>query len=204
MNHWGYAGDVPTKGEGWQGAMTLPREFTLRSGEKGLQLLQNPAREVETLRGAQHSLEAQTVVPGEAVSLGYESDCCEIIAEFEPGAARECGICVRVGEGQSTMIGYSTVKEELFIDRARAGKNDFNRHFAGRYTAPLKPQNGLLKLRIFVDRSSVEVFGNEGEACLIAQIFPSPESRIVEAFAVGAACQLRMLVCHEIKPVGIL
>jgi fructan beta-fructosidase len=201
MNHWGYAGDVPTKSEGWQGAMTLPREFTLRSGENGLRLLQNPVREVETLRGARHSIEAQNILPGESLTLEFQSDCCEIIAEFEPGAARECGLCVRVDEGESTVIGYDAVNKGIFVDRTCAGKRDFNPHFAGRYTAPLKLQDGLLKLRIFVDRSSVEVFANDGEACLIAQIFPSAGSRGIELFATGAACQLRAFGCYELKRV---
>lgn len=45
------------------------------------------------------------------------------------------------------------------------------------------PADGVLSLRIFIDRSSVEVFVNEGEACLSSRIYPHPAQRDLSLFA---------------------
>jgi levanase len=67
---------------------------------------------------------------------------------------------------------------------------DFNSTFPGIQTAPLKAENGKVKLRILVDWSSVEVFGGSGEAVITDQIFPDPSSTGVEVFAEGGTATL--------------
>ncbi|MYS90527.1 MULTISPECIES: GH32 C-terminal domain-containing protein, partial [Streptomyces] len=57
-------------------------------------------------------------------------------------------------------------------------------------TAPLKAENGKVKLRILVDWSSVEVFGGSGEAVITDQIFPDPASQGVEVFAENGSVKL--------------
>jgi len=62
--------------------------------------------------------------------------------------------------------------QKLFFDRTKSGKIDFNKNFSSIETMQVVPQNGVLKLDIFVDNSIVEVFANEGEAVLSDLVFP--------------------------------
>jgi len=67
--------------------------------------------------------------------------------------------------------------KQLYMDRHRPGKSAFKPGFASHSAGALELRNGRVKLPLFVDRSSVEAFGSEGEAVLSELIFPRPESQ---------------------------
>jgi fructan beta-fructosidase len=68
----------------------------------------------------------------------------------------------------------------VFVDRTNSAKVNFNPKFSGVYDAPLTAPGRKVKLHVFVDVSSVEVFVNDGESVLTAISFPSGESREVK------------------------
>jgi fructan beta-fructosidase len=82
---------------------------------------------------------------------------------------------------------------KLFVDRTRSGHTDFNAAFPGRHGGPLYPMHGLVTMRIFLDRTSVEVFGNDGECVVTSLIFPTAERTALEFYALGGAAQLDVL-----------
>lgn len=100
--------------------------------------------------------------------------------------------------GEETVIGYDTTTQELYVDRTRSGAVDFNSSFPGVQRAPLKAENGKVKLRILVDWSSVEVFGGNGEAAITDQIFPDPASQGVEVFAENGSAKLDKAVIWHV------
>lgn len=74
-------------------------------------------------------------------------------------------------EGEEFIITYDQKAMTLTCDRSKSGITNFNQHFASKLTvAPVHKK--LTQLRIFVDNSSVEVFGNNGEVCLTNLVFP--------------------------------
>lgn len=74
-------------------------------------------------------------------------------------------------EGEEFVITYDQKAMTLSCDRSKSGVTSFNQHFASKPTvAPVHKK--LTQLRIFVDNSSVEVFGNNGEVCLTNLVFP--------------------------------
>ncbi|MDY9392843.1 GH32 C-terminal domain-containing protein, partial [Escherichia coli] len=52
----------------------------------------------------------------------------------------------------------------------------------GTRSIPL-PADSVLSLRIFIDRSSVEVFVNDGDATLSSRIYPQPGTRRLSLYA---------------------
>jgi sucrose-6-phosphate hydrolase SacC (GH32 family) len=116
----------------------------------------------------------------------------DIEATFSLEDADRFGLKVRTGaDGEETVIGYDTTTQELYVDRTRSGAVDFHNAFStGVQTAPLKPKNGKVKLRVLVDWSSVEVFGGSGEAVITDQIFPDPASQGVQVFAENGSVKL--------------
>lgn len=106
---------------------------------------------------------------------------------------------VRTGaDGEETVIGYDTTAQELYVDRTHSGAVDFDSTFPGVQTAPLRAENGKVKLRILVDRSSVEVFGGSGEVAITDQIFPDPASQGVRVFAENGAVRLDEAVVRHL------
>ena len=192
MSNWQYANDVPT--HPWRNGFTLPRLLGLRRlPGQGLRLVSRPAPQIEARRGASRHYAGHTLAPSAPFAPGREAggDALEIEAEFEIGDAREVGLAVRKGGGdEETLVGYDAGTGEIFVDRSRSGRSDFSPHFAGRHGGPLALRDGRLKLRVFVDRASVEVFGNDGEAVVTELIVPRPESRGIEAYATGGSAWL--------------
>lgn len=180
----------------WRSAMSIPRELTLRRIDGQLRMCQHPVRELQSLRGERQVMAPQTIAD-RSQPLDVRGQQLEIIAEFEPGTAKEFGLNVLVGDGQKTVIGYDTAKTTLFVDRRESGIVDFHPAFAGRHAGPLALENGRIRLHLLVDRSSVEVFGNHGETVITELVFPDSASDRVEVFATGGDCRL---VSCEIWP----
>jgi fructan beta-fructosidase len=200
MSNWQYANDVPTRP--WRNILTVPRTLSLRRTAQGVRLVQRPVSQLKSLRSTKRSYQAVTVspekplVPEEAVW----GDAVEVVAEFELGTATEFGLRVREGRGEETLVGYDTAGKQLFVDRTRSGKSDFKPGFAGRSAGPLEVDGRRVKLHLFVDRSSVEVFGNDGGTVLSELIFPRTESQGLQVYARGGEVRLVRMDVWKLKP----
>jgi fructan beta-fructosidase len=195
LSNWEYAKVEPTPP--WRGMQSVPREVRLVAGGDDVVLTQRPIREIETLRGEPLDVETGEVA-GRRV-LPVTGDALDIEAALRPGTARALGLAVRMGEGEETLVGYDVATSRLFVDRTRSGRSDFHPAFAGRHSGPLALEQGLLRLRVLVDRSSVEVFGGDGRTVISDRIFPRPTSRGVALFAEGGTAEL---VSLRIWPLG--
>ncbi len=100
-------------------------------------------------------------------------------------AASRFGLRLRTGPEEQTTIGYVTKEQKLFIDRTQSGSSDFSDAFAGVHIAPMSPMDGTIRLHIFVDSSSVELFGNDGLVTITDQIFPGHDTFQIELFSDG-------------------
>ena len=111
----------------------------------------------------------------------------EIQATLSPGSATAFGMNVHTGaNGDAIVVGYDVPSETVYIDRNHAGDVAFDLAFPGRFTAPLPLRLGVVTLDIFVDASSVVVFGNDGEVVLTIQDFPAAGSNGLSLFAKAA------------------
>lgn len=187
MNNWETAMN-PTSP--WRSAMSIPRELTLRRIDGKLRLCQRPVRELESLRTDSTAL-MNIDLNSEARTIDLRGQQLEVIATFAPGNASEFGLRVLKGTDQETVVGYDMKSQSLFIDRTRSGNVDFHKAFSGRHQGPLPVDaNGHIRLHLFVDASSVEVFGNAGETVVTDLVFPNHSSDGLEIYSSNGACRL--------------
>ncbi|MCX7774228.1 MAG: GH32 C-terminal domain-containing protein, partial [Clostridia bacterium] len=187
----------------WAGAMILPRELNLRDGKLSF----SPVREIERYRGRVFALRQQMLL-GQHI-LPVEGDCFELEAVFNfysgskarlPKQAKDeddfnrtlsLGIMLRVGNDEHTTVKLDKDHHKgegvLTLDRTHSGAGP-----GGIRQAPVCLKEGRLKLRIFVDKSSVEVFINDGETVMTARIYPQQASRGIVLFSDGV-CELEAL-----------
>ena len=66
---------------------------------------------------------------------------------------------------------YKAKDETFSMDRTLSGKTDFSSDFAAITTAPVYGK--MNKLRIFIDKSSIEVFDNDGKMAMTNLVFPT-------------------------------
>jgi len=196
MNNHAYAKDTPTAP--WRGAMSLPRELSLRATPAGWRLAQRPWPGLAALRGAPH----HRVGPGVLDAPGVDGRCLELLWELDPGDVVLSTLSVRCGEGggEATTIGIDHQGGRLFIDRSRSGALVHPVHWAGRREVPLHNARGRLQVRVLIDHCSVEVFADEGLAVLTELVYPADTSRAVVTLAQGGAWQRSVLTAWPLKP----
>ena len=198
MNNWETA-LLPT--HPWRSAMSLPRSIALRRTPDGLRLVQHPVKELESLRGAGVVLDRRLLSPGTTPldQFGISGNQVEIIAEFEVMAATSFGLKISKGGQEETIVGYDTETQSMFVDRSKSGEIDFHPRFGGKHSGPLPMEDRRVRLHVFVDTSSVEVFGNDGYTVITDRIFPDPASQSIELYSKGGSTLLRSL---EFWPLG--
>ena len=169
----------PTKAWGWAGAMTVPRR--LRLSPDGTPLWA-PVPEIETLRSDPAVVPPGEFGPGLLALDGVRGDSLDLEVEIDPGPASEVALLLRrSADGrQETRVAYDRARATLAIDRERSGAGD-----RGVHEASLALGAGeTLRLRLLLDRSSVEVFAQDGRVVLTDRVYP-------DAASVGVALEAR-------------
>ena len=108
---------------------------------------------------------------------------------------------VRKGAGEGTIVGYDVARSELFVNRVGSGQAEFHPAFAGKHKGPLEPKDGRVSLHLFIDDSSIEVFGNDGETVITNRIFPSPDSNGVELYSVGSTTEATSIQSWSLRSI---
>ena len=124
----------------------------------------------------------------------------EFEAELLPGQASEIGFRLRKGDKAETLLGFDTARGEVFVDRTHSGETSFSKDFPGRFPAKLE-QSATVKLHVFVDRSSIEAFVNDGERVLSNRIYPPPGSNGIELYVKGDGAQVVSLTLWDLDSV---
>jgi beta-fructofuranosidase/levanase len=205
MNNWQYGGLIPTSP--WRSAMSIPREFSLKTIDGKATLAQVPAEKWDSIVSRKGLDQSWSSVSLGTKSLGSIGKALQIELSFsdrEPAiaGASQFGIIVRATPdlNQQTRVGYDFATKEIFVDRSQSGNISFDGTFPAAYYAPLAANaNGQINLRIYVDWSSVEVFGGQGETTMTTQIFPSDSATYAQIFSTGGNTQNVRIGINEIS-----
>ncbi len=199
MSNWEYAGDVPTSP--WRSAMSMARELSLRRTEDGWLMVQRPVAEMKRLRGQRARLALKRVTGEADLSKlnGATAGLFELEAEVQPSADAVFALKLRSGLAEETILRVDVARQEFVLDRTRSGRVDFHGRFRGAYRAPLRLIDGWLKLRLFADASSVEVFVNDGETVQTSLTLPSPGARRLELEVMRGALPVANLSAWKLK-----
>lgn len=201
MSNWQYAEKVPT--HPWRSAMSVPRELTLRRTRPGLRLVQTPVAELQKLRQPAARIFSGGTFAEAAAWLAGQKDLPALLdAEltFTHITAKSAfTLRLETGADEATSILIDGTSAILTVDRARSGKTDFHREFAGRHEAPLRIIDGQVTLRLLVDTSSLELFAQKGETVLTDLIFPAAGARTLSLTTEGDAPAVSGITIHTLK-----
>jgi sucrose-6-phosphate hydrolase SacC (GH32 family) len=203
MNCHRYAAQVPT--QAWRGAMSLPRELAVRRTPRGWQLLQWPVLELLRLRGTglEHAACSVSNAEQELPARVEANRCWDIEWSIAGSGARECGLALRYGAGAVARIGYCAERQAVFVDRSAAGWAPAgDAIFVQRRYAPCeRPAPGHpLRMRLLLDRSSVELFVGDGEVVLTEQLFPPDAPMRMALYARGGGTDFGVLQTWALRP----
>jgi fructan beta-fructosidase len=196
-NNWEYANDIPTWP--WKSAMALPRELSLKKEKNEWILLQQPGSELKKLRMKPTEFTNLTIIKTKMLSI--KSQQFEMEAELIPSPDGISGVRLAVSENNFFVIAYNASTQKLFIDRSGCTNNSFNKKFAAlsHYETSLAALKGKIKLHIFFDKSIVEVFANDGEVVMTAQLFPNEADNGIELFSEGGVSRFNLVKIWNIR-----
>lgn len=172
MSNWQYANNVPTRQ--YRSANTLARDLTLYREGQELYLKSTPSSEVKKARGKKVSIPSFKVSEKhEMVNLFEEKQgAYEVEIVIQNAGASKIAFCLLNDKGEKVSMYYDLNRKQFVMDRSESGTVDFSKDFPAVTVAPANVDKELT-LRLFVDRSSIEAFGEDGKFVMTNLVFPS-------------------------------
>lgn len=172
-------------GRGWNGCMSLPRILTLDEDDR---LIQTPAPELKRLRGRHLRIEDLSITNESRRLDGVQGDTLEILAEFVPADATAFGLRVRCSQDGRDALSLRYADGILNV--------------AGTETpVVLGEDTKTLKLHVFLDRSVMEVFLDDGRVSVTRVDYPGEEDLGVAVFAENGRVTLKSLDLWHMRPI---
>lgn len=201
MSNWQYAAEVPTMQ--YRSANTLPREIALfRDSDGQIYASSTPSPEVTALRD-------RLVVNASKVSVkknarvytlpAVNDGVCEIVADFDAQKADSLEFVLSNKAGDRVVMRYNSAARTFSLDRRESGIVDFSESFPAVTIAPTFEKNGKVTLRIFIDRSSIELFGNGGRFVMTNIVFPNEPYSTLSVSSAGGNARLNNLKIYSLK-----
>ena len=184
---------MPEGEDGWACMMTVPREVHIKNGK----VITKPAKELENLRTSEKSYSDLTLYKATKLE-GVSGDTGELVLEIDLNETPEFEIYLRASadKTQKSVLSYNKALELFKFNRDKAGAGG-----DGERECPV-PQSDKMKLHIFLDRSLVEIFINDGEKVMTSRIYPNADSTDIVFVPKDGALKINYLKFYELG-VGI-
>lgn len=192
VNTWDYANTAPST---WgKGIWSLPREYTLRTTSQGLRLYQSPCEALQSLRGTKYSVTLR-VKPGKSPlrEISKMTNTYELLAEITPAADNDdvVGFHFCEAAGRKVVVSYDTASGTLLIDRTNSTDAQIPK-FSRIAQHKVRTIDGTLKLHIFVDKSTIEIFANDGEDVFTLLTFADTEQNAASIFSLTGKTKVKL------------
>ncbi|WP_429959800.1 sucrose-6-phosphate hydrolase [Enterococcus sp. AZ196] len=146
----------------WTNCLSLVKELTVIDGE----LHQYPVEELQLYKQLIH--QSSSALEGKELKHQLEENCYEYELLIEEGSGT-LHLFSDSGMNRSLAIRFDTAKGTVTVDRSMVGER-IKESNSIRQTS--LPPNKAIKMNIFVDFSSIEIFFNDGIKVLSALVFP--------------------------------
>lgn len=202
MSNWDYATIVPTTR--WRSATTLARTLALKNTPAGLRLLSQPVAELEQLRAKKYSvtdLKLNDTSINLTDRMDFSPTLSEVILEAEVAENATLQLELSNGKGEKYLVGYDAAQQQFFSDRQQAGKQSFSEKFAADiHTAPRMSANKKVRLHVFFDTASAELFADNGAVVITDIFFPNEPFSQLHVTTNGGAVTVTSLDVYQINP----
>ena len=199
MSNWDYAQQVPTNT--WRSATTIVREIQVVKKGNEYSLISNPVKELnkyvsKTVKGKNLKGKGKLSIP-EAGKI----DLTQAIVNFNVKNLKQdtYTFILSNAAGEFLTFGLNNSEHYLFLDRSKSGKTDFSDKFASTITKAVLAGNqkeGAFK--IILDKTSIEIFYNNGEK-VITEIFFTNQPFTSLSVSSNKGIELSNLVLNQLN-----
>lgn len=174
MQNWETSGShLPD--QGFMGQMTIPRELSIRNGR----LCQMPVREIENYRTVKIAYQ-NVMMTGEISLQGINGRFIDMTVTVRPGNEASMYRWFKINVARDgehfTSIRFKPATNIIRIDRTQSG---LPCDIVNVREFPVFAGNGELKLRLIMDRYSLEVFVNDGEQAASTVIYTPLDAKSI-------------------------
>ena len=185
MSNWLYAQVVPT--EKWRSALTVARELSIKEVGGKFYLSSLPVKELNKYKGSN--------VPVQQGSISYDGTA---LIEVSTIAANDFSFRISNNNGEYIEVGFEKNENRFYIDRTQSGKTDFHKEFAQKSVANRISTANTINLKLLLDRTSVELFADDGLNVMSSIFFPSSTFNTIQA--TGALLAKNVSIsCFDLK-----
>ena len=182
---------------GWTGTYGLPRSLWL--GEDGT-LRMRPVKELKNLRQKERAKNDFIIKSDSEIEMDeFGKELLELEIVMRPGEAKQCGVMVNCSkDGREKTVFYYDASEKKLTCDATQSSVDLGRRNIESGSFELKNDEPLV-LRVFIDRSIVEVYANDRQA-IARRVYPKLGGTGVRIFARGGDVKVTSVKAWELMP----
>lgn len=181
-DNWLYRDELPTSL--FKGQFSSVRELRLVKKQDEIRIIQRPAEEIRQLRNQRHEITPCDIFPDSTLELPVEGNQFEIICELAfKGSHAVMELMIGDSGRDLIKIVYDRREEKIIFDRTNCNQYHIE-HFRGRFKAPFKLEDEILKLHILVDSSQIELFAGDGSV-VMTNLFFGGDPRLRVRLAAG-------------------
>ena len=185
----------------WRGQMSIPRDLGLKQTKDGYRLVQKPAaiitKNLDKFSNHQITKLSNVKIANQEKPVDIKGNAYWLDAELSVDAGTIAGFKIaQQKDGDKTIaetvISYDAGSKQVVVDRTNSGGGKVNPNRI-KDTIPLENDSRTIRLTILLDKSSLEIFVNDGEAALTTYIYPGENADGIAAFATGGTATLKTL-----------
>lgn len=201
MSNWQYANEVPT--EKWRSTMTIPRELKLISEGSDYRLCFTPTKALEGAKSKRIKKDGPVSISGPMELMSSEPiPFSSASLSFTLMNAKNSSVAVKLKNDvkEELVFGFDHGSQTFFVDRTHSGKTDFSKDFAPRPSiAPRISQSDSLQVTALLDKTSIELFFDNGTTVMTEIFFPEQPYTELWFTSSGENAQLDNIELSELK-----
>lgn len=202
MNNWDYAHNTPTLQEDFNGMDSVVREIALKhEGDDQYYLASQPIEALDELTRSTDYYE-QIEVNG-SKTLPAAGDAYQLEADIAWSDLQNTGFRLRESTDRTRHVdvGVSIAGSYSYVNRSFTKYPDKAKHFL-ESRAPFDRSRKQLHVKIFVDKTSIEVFINDGKVVHSSLIFPPLTDKGITLFSEGGKAIFKNIKIQHLNSIN--
>lgn len=198
MSNWQYANNVPTLQ--FRSSNSIPRDLSLYTQGKDIYLASTPSPEMISLRKEKKEVNTFKVEDTYNLDslLNKNTGAFELNIDLKNISAEILGFKLFNSKGEYVDFCLNEIEKKFTMDRTKSGITSFSKEFPAITSAPIE-KSGNFSLRIFVDKASIECFGNGGKFAMTNLVFPNEPYNRISFYTKGGTYNVSSFTIYDLN-----
>ncbi|GIM28570.1 levanase [Clostridium polyendosporum] len=202
MNNWDYPNNTPTMQDGFNGTDSIVRQISLKKQvDNTYSLISQPVETLDRLiTSTDHFKQIQ--VTG-SKTLTVQGEAYQLDADISLLDAKNVGFRLRESADKKRHIdvGFFVEGQYSYVNRTFTGQPDKSQKYI-ESRAPFDTSKKNVHLKILVDKTSIEVFVDDGKVTYSNQVFPNLHDKGITLFSIGGKSLFQNVVIKHLRSIN--